>query len=167
MLRCMCIVYTLSNYSKNKKRGTKVIFNSNYSKNKGNWHYCTTFTLTQEAVDLESEGYGFKLHVPEDSLPPEVSETQLSMQIGLSGQFQLPPNCELISAVYWVSSPHKFMKPVTVEIHSLVVSSVHSLHSSIPSVPRRNFLTSSKRKWEESSVPTVPMAAYLYPTFLG
>ena len=28
----------------------------------------------------------------------------------------MPSNCELVSAVYWVSSPHKFRKPVTVEI---------------------------------------------------
>ena len=49
----------------------------------------------------------------------------------------------------------------------LMINSVHSLHSSIPSVPRRNFLTSSKSNQEESSVPTVHMAAYLYPTFLG
>ena len=83
-----------------------------------------TFILTQEPVGLEFEGYGFKLHVPEHSLPPEVSETQLNMQISLSGQFQLPPNCELISAVYWVSSPHEFMKPVTVEIqHCAALSS--------------------------------------------
>ena len=83
-----------------------------------------TFTLTQEAVDLEFEGYGFKLHVPEHSLPPEVSETQLNVQISLSGQFQLPTNCELISAVYWVSSPHKFIKPITVEIqHCAALSS--------------------------------------------
>ena len=28
----------------------------------------------------------------------------------------MPSNCELVSAVYWVSSPHKFVKPITVEI---------------------------------------------------
>ena len=52
-------------------------------------------------------------------------------------------------------------------LYSLMISSVHSLHSSIPSVPRKSFLTSSKSKKEESSVPTVHMAAYLYPIFLG
>ena len=83
-----------------------------------------TFTLTQEAVNLKFEGYGFKLHVPEGSLPEEVSETQLNVRVSLSGQFQLPTNCELISAVYWVSSPHKFIKPITVEIqHCAALSS--------------------------------------------
>ena len=75
-----------------------------------------TFTVTQEAVDLVFEGYGFKLHVPEDALPAEVSETRLDVQVSLSGHFQMPSDSRLISAVYWVSSPHKLMKPITVEI---------------------------------------------------
>ena len=83
-----------------------------------------TFTLTQEAVKLNFEGYGFKLCVPKNSLPAEVSETQLSVQVSLSGPFQMPSNCELVSAVYWVSSSHKFVKPITVEIqHCAALSS--------------------------------------------
>ena len=76
----------------------------------------TTVTLTPEAQRFEFEGYGFKLHVPEGSLPAEVSEIRLNVRVSLSCQFQLPPNCELVSAVYWVSSSHKFVKPITVEI---------------------------------------------------
>ena len=83
-----------------------------------------TFTITQEAVKLNLEGYGFKLCVPENSLPAEVSETQLSVLVSLSGPFQMPSNCELASAVYWVSSTYKFMKPITVEIqHCAALSS--------------------------------------------
>ena len=64
------------------------------------------------------------MHIPEGSLPAELSETQLNVQISLSGQFQIPSNCELVSAVYWVSSPHKFIKPITVEIqHCAALSS--------------------------------------------
>ena len=83
-----------------------------------------TFTITQEAVKLNFEGYGFKLCVPENSLPTEVSETQLSVQVSLSGPFQMPLNCELVSAVYWVSSPCKFIRPITVGIqHCAALSS--------------------------------------------
>ena len=83
-----------------------------------------TFTLTQEAVKLNFEGYGFKLCVPKSSLPAGVSETQLSVQVSLSGPFQIPSNCKLVSAVYWISSLHKFIKPVTVEIqHCAALSS--------------------------------------------
>ena len=86
----------------------------------------TTFTLMPEAQSFEFMGYGFKLHVPEGSLPAEVSETQLNVRVSLSGQFQLPTDCELISAVYWVSStcPKKFTKPLVVEIqHCAALSS--------------------------------------------
>ena len=84
----------------------------------------TTFILTQETQNLQFEGYGFKLHVPKGSLPAEVSEAKLTVQVSLSGQFQMPPDCEFISAVYWVYSPHNFTKPLTVEIqHCAVLSS--------------------------------------------
>ena len=53
-----------------------------------------------------------------------MSETKLCVQVSLSGQFQMPPDSELVSAVYWVYSPHKFIKPLTVEIqHCAVLSS--------------------------------------------
>ena len=84
----------------------------------------TTFTLTREQQSFEFKGYGFKLHVPKGSLPAELSETQLNVRVSLSGQFQLPSECELVSAVYWVSSPHKFTKPLVVEIqHCAALSS--------------------------------------------
>ena len=83
-----------------------------------------TFTLTQEAQNLQFRGYGFKLHVQKGSLPAEVSEATLNVRVSLSGQFQMPPDCELLSAVYWVYSPHTFIKPLTIEIqHSAVLSS--------------------------------------------
>ena len=84
----------------------------------------TTFTLTQEARSFEFKGYGFKLHVPKGSLPAEVSETQLNVRVSLSGHFQLPSECELVSAVYWVSCTHKFTEPLVVEVqHCAALSS--------------------------------------------
>jgi len=70
----------------------------------------------KKTQNLQFEAYGFKLHVPEGSLPAGISETQLNVQVSLSGQFQMPPDYELLSAVCWVYSPHKFTKPLTVEI---------------------------------------------------
>ena len=34
----------------------------------------------------------------------------------LTGQFKLPKGHELVSAVYWVATPGKFTKPVTIEV---------------------------------------------------
>ena len=76
----------------------------------------TAFTLTQAAQNFEFEGYGFKLQISEDSLPAGVAETKLNLLVSLSGEFHMPLDCELVSAVYWVYSPNKFTKPLTVEI---------------------------------------------------
>jgi len=82
------------------------------------------FTLTQERQNLLFKGYGFKLNVPEGSLPAEISEIQLNVQVSLSGQLQMPPNCELFSALYLVYSPHKFTKPLNIQTqHCAVLSS--------------------------------------------
>ena len=85
-----------------------------------------TFTLTQGSQNLQFKGYGFKLHVPEGSLPAEILETQLSVQVSLSGQFQMPPDCELLSAVYWVYSPNKFTKPLLNRSKVLEASRKHA-----------------------------------------
>ena len=76
----------------------------------------TAFTLTEAAQNFEFDGYGFKLQISEDSLPAGVSETKLNLLVSLSGKFHMPLDCELVSAVYWVYSPSKFTKPLTVEI---------------------------------------------------
>ena len=75
-----------------------------------------TFILTQEEIEIKFEGYGLQLHVPANSLPTNISETQLNVQVSLSGPFQIPSNSELLSAVYWIFSPTKFAKPITVRI---------------------------------------------------
>ena len=83
-----------------------------------------TFILTQEEIEIKFEGYGLQLHVPANSLPAEVSETQLNVRVSLSGPFQIPSNSELLSAVYWIFSPTKFAKPITVRIqHCAALSS--------------------------------------------
>ena len=46
------------------------------------------------------------------------------MRVSLSGQFKLPSDCELVSAVYWMSCTYKFTKPLVVEIqHCAALSS--------------------------------------------
>ena len=55
------------------------------------------FTLTQERRNLQFKGY--ELNVLEGNLSAEISEIQLNVQVSLSGQFQMPPDCKLFSAV--------------------------------------------------------------------
>ena len=71
--------------------------------------------FTNEAMSFHWEDYGFKLHVPEYALPEGTPEYHVNIKASLSGQFELPEGYELVSAVYWVATPGKFTKPVTIE----------------------------------------------------
>ena len=65
-----------------------------------------------------------KLHIPQDALPTDLKECQLLIKVGLSGQFTLPQNTSLVSAVYWLDSEPrcKFSQPLTLEIQHCVKS---------------------------------------------
>ena len=67
------------------------------------------------AQDFENEKYGYKMHFPDNALPPEVDECQVHVESSLCGQFQFPENIELISGVYWITTGQKFVEPVIVE----------------------------------------------------
>ena len=84
------------------------------------------FVITNKAQSYYWEEYGFRLHVPEGSLEGELSECTVNVRVSLSGHFQLPANSELVSAVYWVSSPHKFSQPLTVDIEHCAAPSMCS-----------------------------------------
>ena len=64
---------------------------------------------------LEWSGYGFYIEVPEGALPPGVTAS-VRVRAILGGQFKLPENSQLISALYWVSCSEEFLKEVAVNI---------------------------------------------------
>ena len=70
---------------------------------------------------FEWEGSGFKVHVPDDALPSGVNECLIIVQAGLSGQFNLPQQCSLVSAVYRITTTQQFTKPVMIEIEHCVI----------------------------------------------
>ena len=76
----------------------------------------TRFVLTKGAQSFEWEDYGFRLHAPKGSLPEGLDQCEVKVKVSLSGHFDLPEGSELVSAVYWVYSPHLFLEPLTVEI---------------------------------------------------
>ena len=68
-------------------------------------------------------GYGFYLEVPDGALPPGVTAS-VAVKVILAGQFKLPENSQLISAIYWVSASEVFLKEVAVNIqHCAVIRS--------------------------------------------
>ena len=71
---------------------------------------------------LQWPGYGFYLEVPDGALAPGVTAS-VGVKMILSGQFKLPENSQLISAIYWISSSEMFLKEVAVNIqHCAVIS---------------------------------------------
>ena len=76
----------------------------------------TKFTVPTQVGSFVWKGYGLRLHVPEGSLPAEVSECRINIRASLSGQFQFPEDSDLLSPVFWLSAPCKFTTPVTLEI---------------------------------------------------
>ena len=69
-----------------------------------------------KAQSFEWLNHGFKIHFPENALPPGVDECRVHIKASVSGQFDFPRDAELVSGLYWLSSRHVFTPPVTVEI---------------------------------------------------
>ena len=72
--------------------------------------------VTNDGMNFQWKDHGFKLHIPENALPEGVTEYSVSIKVSLAGQFELPEGYELVSAVYWVATSGKFIKPVTMEV---------------------------------------------------
>ena len=67
--------------------------------------------------------YGFYIEVPEGALPFGVTAS-VGVKVIFNGQFKLPENSQLISAVYWISSSMVFLKELAVNIqHCAVIRS--------------------------------------------
>ena len=63
-------------------------------------------------------GHGFKVHIPADAISSESGPVTLSIQASLSGDYQLPDDRVLVSAVYWLAlhPPMKLSNKVTITI---------------------------------------------------
>ena len=82
--------------------------------------------VTNEEQDIIWEGYGLRLYIPPNSLPEGRSQFTLKMEVGLSGEFQLPENGVLVSAVYSFShnmGSEELRQPVTLEMEHCAAAS--------------------------------------------
>ena len=68
------------------------------------------------------KGYGFRLHAPKGALPPDLPQCTLHIQASLSGQYQFPKESQLVSAVYWISAPVTFSKPLMIDMQHACLS---------------------------------------------
>ena len=66
-----------------------------------------------------------KIHIPQEALPVGLKQCELIIKVGISGQFALPQNTSLVSAVYWLHSENQceFSKPLVLELQHCATSS--------------------------------------------
>ena len=89
------------------------------------------------------EGSGLKLNVPADAVKETI---EILIYISLSGQFQFPKNCELVSAVYCIQVVEgKLAGPINIEMQHCAVSItnlafVYAPHS-LSGAPMYRFVT--------------------------
>ena len=72
---------------------------------------------------LSWESHGFHLTIPEGAVPSG-STVSVGVKAILAGQFELPEDTQLVSAIYWVSASQLFLKKVSVHIqHCAIITS--------------------------------------------
>ena len=76
------------------------------------------FVLTDGARSYEWTDSGFKLDTPHGALPAGAVPCRINVKASLSGQFEFPENSELVSPIYWISTPENlwFSKSLTVYV---------------------------------------------------
>ena len=85
--------------------------------------HCVLEVVGDKPQKLKWPGYGFYMEVPEGALATGTTAS-VGVKVILSGQFKLPDNRQLISAIYWISSSEVFLKEVAVNIqHFAVITS--------------------------------------------
>ncbi|XP_064407131.1 uncharacterized protein LOC135351978 isoform X3 [Halichondria panicea] len=78
----------------------------------------TCVIVTNSPQTFHWVGYGFKLTIPQGSLPAGVDQCQLDIMASVAGKYKFPYNLQLVSGVFWVRShlPGQFQQLLTVEI---------------------------------------------------
>ena len=75
--------------------------------------------LVTESEQLFSwHEYGLSLHIPENSLPDNLHQCSIHIKASIMGDYQLPQDTHLVSAVYWINCVPKcqFSEQLTLEI---------------------------------------------------
>ena len=75
--------------------------------------------VTNEEQHIMWEEYGLRLHIPLNALPEGLNDWHLKIAVFSSGQFELPEDGVLVSAVYSFShnlGDRKLRNPVTLEM---------------------------------------------------
>ena len=70
---------------------------------------------------LKWPGHGFRLTVPAGAVPEDTT-ISLAVKSLLAGEFELPENCRLVSAIYWMSTSQHFKKGVILHLQHCAIT---------------------------------------------
>ena len=78
----------------------------------------TSVLVTNSEQLFSWDEFGLSLHIPENSLPDNLQQCSIHIKATIMGDYQLPQDTHLISAVYWIECVPKcrFSEPLTLEI---------------------------------------------------
>ncbi|XP_064401224.1 uncharacterized protein LOC135347256 isoform X2 [Halichondria panicea] len=78
----------------------------------------TCVIVTNSPQTFHWDGYGFKLTIPQGSLPAGVDQCRLDIKASVAGQYLFPNNLQLVSGVFWIRPlpSGRFQQQLTVEI---------------------------------------------------
>ena len=84
----------------------------------------TGITFNNSPLVWQWEGYGLKLRVHSNTLPPGTEHCQLSINASISGHYQFPSDHYLVSAIFWFrcKPPCKLTRNITVELQHCACS---------------------------------------------
>ena len=84
--------------------------------------------VTNSAQDFEWEKYGLKLHISEGTLPEGVRKCRVRIKASTAGQYNLPENFCLVSAIFWLrcEPPCMFAKSIAMEMEHCAATKVEN-----------------------------------------
>ena len=81
----------------------------------------TVFEVTGDGhQSLSWSGHGFRLTVPAGAVPAGTT-ISLAVKSILTGEFELPEKCQLVSAIYWIKASQRFNQNVILYLHHCAV----------------------------------------------
>ena len=92
-----------------------------------------TIERSDELQTLEWKNQGLKVHVPPGALPDSEDTCDIHMALCFTGNFILPQDHTLVSAIYYIQPTMKLNKPVTLEIeHCCSIETENDARSVVP-----------------------------------
>jgi hypothetical protein len=78
----------------------------------------TSVLVTNSEQLFSWDECGLNLHIPENSLPANLQQCSIHIKATIMGDYQLPQDTHLVSAIYWIECVPKcrFSQPLTLEI---------------------------------------------------